>query len=68
MTFRIGEKAYVLRRGDVFHFKASVPHTWRNQRKVIARFVILGTLSPALCKALHRHLSERGRKTASAGH
>jgi len=62
VAFQIGEEEYALRAGDVLHFKASVPHSWRNESDRVARFVILGTLSPALREALARRLSERRRK------
>ncbi len=66
LTFRVGEDEYRLRPGDVLHFKAKAPHGWRNEGRSAARFLILGTLSPALREALHRRLSARGGKAASA--
>jgi transcriptional regulator with XRE-family HTH domain len=61
-----GEDDYLLRPGDVLHFKASAPHSWHNTSDSVARFSILGTVSPALREALHRRLSEPGRRRASA--
>ena len=66
VTFRIGDEDYLLRPGDVLHFKASAPHAWHNASDSVARFSILGTVSPALREALHRRLSEPGRRRASA--
>jgi quercetin dioxygenase-like cupin family protein len=67
LSFRIGEEEYRLRAGDVLHFKAQAPHSWRNEGKSAARFLILGTLSPALREALHRRISGRTSKAAGAG-
>ncbi len=66
VTFRIGDEDYLLRPGDVLHFKASAPHSWHNASDSVARFSILGTVSPALREALHHRLSEPGRRRASA--
>jgi len=44
VTFRVGETDYELRAGDTLHFRASIPHTWRNESKSIAVFAIVGTL------------------------
>ena len=65
LTVRVGEDEYRLRAGDVLHFKASVPHRWRNAGRSAARFLILGTLSPALRAALHRRLPSGARRSAS---
>ena len=66
LTVRIGEEEYRLRAGDVLHFKANAPHSWRNEGRGAARFLILGTLSPALREALHRPLSTRRSHIAGA--
>jgi len=44
VTFRLQDEEYVLRTGDSLHFKASIPHSWRNSVKSVARFLITGTL------------------------
>jgi transcriptional regulator with XRE-family HTH domain len=67
LSFRIGEEEYRLRAGDVLHFKARAPHSWRNEGRSVARFLILGTLSPALREALHRRISGRANKAAGGG-
>jgi transcriptional regulator with XRE-family HTH domain len=53
VTFRLGDAAYVLRVGDALHFKASIPHSWRNAGKAVARFTVTGTL-PGEFRALIR--------------
>lgn len=65
VTFHVGDEEYVLRAGDVLHFKASAPHSWRNESEDVARFVILGTVSPALREALHSRLSPPSRRRAA---
>jgi transcriptional regulator with XRE-family HTH domain len=66
LNVRIGDDEYRLRAGDVLHFKAQAPHSWRNEGRSAARFLILGTLSPALRVALHRRISGRAGKGAKA--
>jgi transcriptional regulator with XRE-family HTH domain len=39
----VGSKVYVLNRGDSFFFPSTVPHTYRNPGKVIARVVWINT-------------------------
>jgi transcriptional regulator with XRE-family HTH domain len=53
VTFRIGGEDYRLAPGDTLHFKASAPHSWRNDGRLPARFLILGTVPEALRGALH---------------
>jgi transcriptional regulator with XRE-family HTH domain len=43
VTFRLGEKEYVLEAGDSLHFKARIPHSWYNDASDRARFTITGT-------------------------
>ena len=54
VSFRVGESAYELAAGDTLHFKARVPHSWRNESRGVARFTVVGTL-PAKLRALLRH-------------
>ena len=56
LEFSIGEAEYRLRSGDTLHFKASVPHSWRNDGAGPVRFLILGTVPEALRGALHERL------------
>ena len=44
VTFCLGEQEYVLATGDSLHFKASIPHFWRNDGDAPARFTVTGTL------------------------
>ncbi len=53
ISFRVGEQEYRLRPGDTLHFKAALPHAWRNEGDVPARFVVVGSLALALRAALH---------------
>jgi transcriptional regulator with XRE-family HTH domain len=62
ITFRVGERSYVVRAGDILHFKCTLPHSWRNEGREPATFVTVGTLP----RALRRALFEAGR-SASAG-
>lgn len=53
----VGEERYRLGPGDVLHFKASTPHSWRNDGDRPARFLVLGTLASAVREVLPPHLS-----------
>ena len=51
VTFRVGEREHVLEPGDSLHFRASIPHAFRNDGDEPARFTVTGTL-PAACRSL----------------
>ena len=57
VTFRLGDEEYVLGAGDSLHFKASIPHSWRNDGETPARFTITGTLPRKLRAALRRQMN-----------
>jgi transcriptional regulator with XRE-family HTH domain len=44
VTFRLGDGEHVLRAGDTLHFKAAIPHSWRNEGQEPAVFTVTGTL------------------------
>jgi len=44
VVFRVGDEEHVLEAGDTLHFKAAIPHSWRNEGAALARFTITGTL------------------------
>jgi transcriptional regulator with XRE-family HTH domain len=56
ITFAVGEEEHVLGPGDVLHWKAELPHTWRNDGSAPARFTLTGTLPRALRAAMQRRL------------
>lgn len=60
VRFRVAGEVVDLGPGDVLHFKARAPHAWENPGPDPARFVVLGTLAPALREALRA----RGRPGA----
>ncbi len=53
VRFRLAKDTIDLGPGDVLHFKSRVPHAWENPGPGPARFLVLGTLAPALREALH---------------
>jgi transcriptional regulator with XRE-family HTH domain len=61
LTVRLGEQETVLRAGDTLHFKASIPHFWRNDGDSPARFCITGTLSQKLRAILHKRAAHASR-------
>jgi len=58
VTFAIDGEDVVLEAGDTLHFKAHLPHAWRNDGRREARFTITGTL-PAKLRALLRSRAPR---------
>jgi transcriptional regulator with XRE-family HTH domain len=54
LTVRLADDEYDLSTGDSLHFKASLPHSWRNDTSRLARFTITGTLPRKLRAALRR--------------
>jgi quercetin dioxygenase-like cupin family protein len=61
VTLHVGEAEIVLRAGDTLHFKASLPHAWRNDGAAAARFTLTGTLPEKFRAAM------RGRLAAASG-
>lgn len=59
VTFRVGDDEYRLRAGDTLHYKATLPHGWRNEGEAPTRFLIIGTLPRALRSALHARLGDQ---------
>ncbi len=57
-TIAVGNEVHHLESGDTLHFKATLPHGWRNSGDEVARFLVLGTVPRALRAAL-----QTGRKT-----
>jgi transcriptional regulator with XRE-family HTH domain len=56
VNLTMGDETHILSAGDVLHYKATLPHGWRNLSDEKARFLIVGTLPRALRHALHRRL------------
>ncbi len=61
VTFLVGEEEYVLGAGDSLHFRASIPHAWRNDGDGIARFTVTGTVPPSVRAAVHGRLRRLAR-------
>ena len=53
VTFRVGDQDYPLRAGDTLHFKASIPHAWRNDGEAPARLIVTGTLPKKFRAMMH---------------
>jgi transcriptional regulator with XRE-family HTH domain len=58
LTVQVGDEEYVLGAGDALHFKANIPHSWRNQGRSAARFTITGTLSREIRSVLHQRVAQ----------
>jgi transcriptional regulator with XRE-family HTH domain len=56
VTFFVGEDEHVLGPGDSLHFRASIPHRWRNDGDEVARFTVTGTVPPSVRAAVHGRL------------
>jgi transcriptional regulator with XRE-family HTH domain len=57
LTVRVGDEEHVLANGDAIHYKASIPHFWRNDGRAVARFTITGTLPRELRSLIHRRVA-----------
>ncbi len=52
VTFTVSGREIKVGAGDSLHFKASLPHTWRNDGERATRFLISGTLPAKLRAAM----------------
>ena len=57
VIFRVGDRDFALRAGDTLHFKASIPHSWRNDGEKPARFIVTGTLPRKFRAMMHGRLA-----------
>lgn len=64
VIFRVGERDYALRTGDTLHFKASIPHSWRNDSDAPARFIVTGTLPQKFRAMMHGRVPNAGSAAA----
>jgi transcriptional regulator with XRE-family HTH domain len=64
LTVQVGDEKYVLGAGDALHFKASIPHSWRNESRSAAQFTITGTLSKEIRSLLHQRLAKAAQRAA----
>ena len=62
LTCDVGDEAYVLRAGDTLHFKASLPHAWRNDGESPARFTVTGTFPKKLRALISGRVADHGRR------
>lgn len=67
LSVRVGETEYALRAGDVLHFKASIPHSWRNRGESPVRFTLTGTLPRKLRAALRESAAKASEGRAARG-
>lgn len=58
LAVKVGEDEHILRAGDAIHFKANIPHWWRNKSRSVARFTITGTLPKEMLSFLHRRMAQ----------
>jgi quercetin dioxygenase-like cupin family protein len=58
LRVRVGDEDYALGAGDALHFKANIPHSWRNEGRSVAQFVITGTLSKEIRSLLHQRVAQ----------
>jgi transcriptional regulator with XRE-family HTH domain len=60
LSVTLGEEEHLLGPGDTLHFKASIPHSWRNRTRSVVRFTITGTLSKEIRAFLHQRVAQAG--------
>jgi transcriptional regulator with XRE-family HTH domain len=64
LAVRVGDDTYTLGAGDALHFKANLPHSWRNEGRSIAQFTITGTLSKEIRALLHERVAQVAQRAA----
>lgn len=58
VTFRVGDREFVLRAGDTLNFKARIPHSWRNDGDAPTRFIVTGTLPKKFRAMMHGRVAD----------
>jgi len=61
LTCDVGGEVHVLHAGDTLHFKASRPHSWRNDGESPVRFTVTGTFPQKLRALLSGRVAANGR-------
>jgi transcriptional regulator with XRE-family HTH domain len=64
LAVRVGEDEHLLNTGDSIHFKAKIPHSWRNRSRSIVRFTITGTLPKEMLSFLHRRVAQAANQAS----
>jgi len=70
LTLTIADQTHVVRAGDSIHWKARLPHSWKNESSEPARFIIVGTLPQGMRGVLRgrrRSGGEDAGTSAAAG-
>ena len=62
VTFRLGEREHTVAAGDSLHFRASIPHSWRNDGKSVARFTVTGNRPREFRALLHERVARAGEQ------
>lgn len=57
VVFRVGGEDHRLGPGDVLHFKARHPHSFRNESRRVARFTVTGTLPVRFREAMQSRIA-----------
>ena len=60
VVFTLGDDEYELAVGDTLHFKATIPHSWRNDGDCPARFTVTGTLPERFRALMQGRLAQVG--------
>jgi transcriptional regulator with XRE-family HTH domain len=64
LAVRVGDDEYTLGAGDALHFKANIPHSWRNEGRAVTQFTITGTLSKEIRALLHQRVAQAAQLAA----
>jgi len=62
VEFTIDEEVHSLEPGDSLHFKAALPHAWRNTGDVPAEFIVICNFPRQFRAALHRRLAAKRKR------
>jgi len=53
----VGDEVFELTAGDTLHFRASIPHRWRNTGNSLTQFTITGTRPRQFRAAMHKRVA-----------
>jgi transcriptional regulator with XRE-family HTH domain len=65
VAFLLEDRRYDLEPGDSLHFKATIPHQWRNDGSAPARFTLTGTRPRQLRALIQGRIASAGARQAS---
>ena len=63
LTFFVAEREHQMRPGDTLHFKASLPHCWRNDGNSVVSFLVTGTVPEKFRAVMGRRIGSTAERS-----